>query len=150
MFRLLFLLFLIIPAIEIALFIHIGGAIGVIATLLLILVTAILGVILLRLQGLITLARVQESLNRGEVPAVELIEGLMLLLSGALLLTPGFFTDVVGFAVLIPGVRRGVAIGLLSHLNIITAVGGKPPSGPNVYTDSEGHRTIEGEYKRKD
>jgi len=150
MFRLLFLLFLIIPAIEIALFIQIGGVIGVISTLLLILVTAIVGVALLRLQGLVTLVRVQESLHRGEIPAVELIEGLMLLLSGAFLLTPGFFTDAVGFAVLMPAVRRSVAIWMLSHLNIITAVGGKPPSGPNVYTDPEGHRTIEGEYQRKD
>lgn len=150
MFRLLFLLFLIIPAIEIALFIQIGGVIGVIPTLLLILITAIVGVTLLRLQGLITLVRVQESMNRGEIPAVELLEGLMLLLSGAFLLTPGFFTDAVGFAVLMPAVRRSVAIWLLSHLNIMTFGGGRPPGGSNGYTDSEGHRTIEGEYERKD
>ena len=150
MFRLLFLLFLIIPAIEIALFIQIGGVIGVIPTLLLILITAIVGVTLLRLQGLITLVRVQESLNRGEIPAVEMLEGLMLLLSGAFLLTPGFFTDAVGFAVLMPAVRRSVAIWLLSHLNIMTFGGGRPPGGSSGYTDSKGHRTIEGEYERKD
>jgi UPF0716 protein FxsA len=151
MFRLLFLLFLIIPAIEIALFIQIGGVIGVIPTLFLILITAIVGVALLRLQGLITLVRVQESMNRGEIPAVELLEGLMLLLSGAFLLTPGFFTDAVGFAVLMPAVRRSVAIWLLSHLNIMTFGGGRrPPGGPDVHTDSQGHRTIEGEFQRKD
>ena len=150
MFRLLFLLFLIIPAIEIALFIQIGGVIGVIPTLLLILITAIVGVALLRLQGLVTLVRVQESLNRGEIPAVEMLEGLMLLLSGAFLLTPGFFTDAVGFAALMPAVRRSVAIWLLSHLNIMTFVGGQPPGGPDVHTDPQGHRTIEGEYQRKD
>ena len=69
MFRLLFLLFLIVPAIEIALFIEIGGVIGVIPTLLLIVVTAALGVVLLRVQGIRTLIRVQESLHRGEIPA---------------------------------------------------------------------------------
>ena len=150
MFRLLFLLFLIIPAIEIALFIQIGGVIGVIPTLLLILITAIVGVALLRLQGLATLVRVQESLNRGEIPAVEMLEGLMLLLSGAFLLTPGFFTDAVGFAALMPAVRRSVAIWLLSHLNIMTFGGGRPPGGPDVHTDSQGHRTIEGEFQKKD
>jgi UPF0716 protein FxsA len=152
MFRLLFLLFLIVPAIEIALFIEIGGVIGVIPTLFLILVTAIAGVVLLRLQGMITLIRVQENLNRGEIPAIELVEGLLLLISGAFLLTPGFFTDTVGFAVLIPAVRRSVALWLLSHLNIISFhSGGRPgPGGPDVHTDSRGHHTIEGEYERKE
>lgn len=149
MFRLLLLLFLIVPAIEIALFIHIGGAIGVIATLLLIVVTAIVGVTLLRIQGVITLIRVQESLNRGQVPAVEMLEGLMLLISGAFLLTPGFFTDAVGFACLIPAVRRSAAIWLLSHSNVMTA-GGFPGSGRGSQTDANGHRTIEGEFERKD
>jgi len=77
---------------------------------------------------------------------------LLLLLSGAFLLTPGFFTDAVGFAVLMPAVRRSVAIWLLSHLNIMTFGGGAPPGpgGPNVHTDSRGHHTIEGEFRRKD
>ena len=149
MFRLLFLLFLIVPAIEIALFIQIGGVIGVFSTLLLILVTAILGVVLLRMQGLITLVRVQESLDRGEIPAIEMIEGILLLLCGAFLLTPGFFTDTIGFAVLVPAVRRSLALWLLSHFNIITHIGGGP-RGPDVYSDSQGHRTIEGEFHRKD
>ena len=150
MFRLLFLLFLIVPAIEIALFIQIGGVIGVFPTLFLILVTAVLGVVLLRLQGLITLVRVQESLNRGEIPAIELVEGMLLVVSGAFLLTPGFFTDTVGFAVLMPAVRRSAALWLLSHVNIMTFGGGAPPGGPNVHTDSRGHHTIEGEFQRKD
>ena len=149
MFRILLLLFLIIPAIEIALFIQIGGAIGVIPTLLLIVVTAVLGVTLLRMQGLLTLVRVQESLDRGEIPAIELVEGLMLLISGAFLLTPGFFTDAVGFAV--PAVRRSVALWLLSNVNITSFRTGKPHhQGPDRYTDARGHTTIEGEYRRKD
>jgi UPF0716 protein FxsA len=151
MFRILLLLFLIIPAIEIALFIQIGGAIGVIPTLLLIVVTAVLGVTLLRMQGLLTLVRVQESLDRGEIPAIELVEGLMLLISGAFLLTPGFFTDAVGFAVLVPVVRRSVALWLLSNVNITGFHTGKPHhQGSERFTDSRGHTTIEGEYRRKD
>ena len=151
MFRILLLLFLIIPAIEIALFIQIGGAIGVIPTLLLIVVTAVLGVTLLRMQGLLTLVRVQESLDRGEIPAIELVEGLMLLISGAFLLTPGFFTDAVGFAVLVPAVRRSVALWLLSNVSITSFRTGKPHhQGPDRYTDARGHTTIEGEYRRKD
>ena len=151
MFRLLFLLFLIIPIIEIALFIEIGGAIGLFATLFLVFATAVAGVVLLRVQGLITLIRVQETLNRGEIPAIELVEGLMLLISGAFLLTPGFFTDTVGFAVLVPAVRRSIAIWLLQNVDIVNFRGGGPgPGGPDVHTDSRGHHTIEGEYQRKD
>jgi UPF0716 protein FxsA len=150
MFRLLFLLFLIVPAIEIALFIEIGGVIGVIPTLLLIVFTAALGVVLLRLQGMRTLVRVQESLNRGEIPAIEMLEGMMLLISGAFLLTPGFFTDAVGFAVLVPVVRTRAAMWLLSHADVIKFRSGGGPGGPDVYTDQRGHHTIEGEYQRKD
>lgn len=148
MFRLLLLLFLIIPAIEIALFIQVGGVIGVLATLLLIVTTAVLGAALLRMQGLHTLARVQQVTRRGEVPAVELVEGLMLLISGALLLTPGFFTDTIGFAVLLPAVRRSIAIWVLTHGGILTTVGMR--AGPGGYGDQGSHRTIEGEYQRKD
>ena len=154
MFRLLFLLFLIVPALEIALFIQIGGVIGVVWTLLLIVVTAVLGVILLRIQGIVTLLRVQDSLNRGEIPAIELLEGLLLLISGAFLLTPGFFTDTVGFCMLVPAVRTSAALWLLQHVNIITPGGDfHPPGGAgpgNVHTDSRGHHTIEGEFQRKD
>jgi UPF0716 protein FxsA len=72
-----------------------------------------LGAFLLRIQGITTLARVQQSLDQGKLPATELIGGLMLLLAGALLLTPGFFTDAVGFICLIPDIRNRVANSLL-------------------------------------
>ena len=151
MFRLLFLLFLIVPAIEIGLFIQIGGAIGVLPTLSLILATAIVGVALLRWQGMLTLVKVRESLNRKEIPAVEMLEGLMLLISGAFLLTPGFFTDTIGFVILLPAVRRSAAIWLLSHANIMTPGGGGfGPGGPGVRPHSEDPHTIEGEFHRKD
>lgn len=113
MFKLLFLLFLIVPVVEIYLLIEVGSRIGAASTVLLIILTAMLGAFLLRIQGITTLARVQQSLDQGELPATELIGGLMLLLAGALLLTPGFFTDAVGFICLIPDIRNRVANSLL-------------------------------------
>ena len=79
-----------------------------------------------------------------------MLEGMLLLISGAFLLTPGFFTDAVGFAVLVPAVRRGVAMWLLSHADVIRFRSGGGPGRPDVYTDQRGHHTIEGEYQRKD
>lgn len=96
---------------------------GVGYTIALVIGTAVLGATLLRHQGLSTLARVQMSMNQGNLPATELVEGLMLLIAGALLLTPGFFTDVFGFLVCIPALRQRIAQHLLanfiqSHLNL--------------------------------
>ncbi len=83
--------------------------IGPLATVGLVILTAICGVWLLRLEGVATLTRVQEKLNRGELPETELLEGIMLLVGGALLLTPGFATDFIGFVCLLPGLRRPLA-----------------------------------------
>jgi UPF0716 protein FxsA len=113
LFKILFILFLIIPLIEIAILIQIGQVFGVGYTIALVIGTAALGAALFRQQGLSTLAKVQMSMQAGELPATELIEGLMLLIAGALLLTPGFFTDVFGFLVLIPPLRNKVARNLL-------------------------------------
>lgn len=113
MFRILFILFLIVPLIEIAILIEIGKVFGAAYTIALVVGTAALGAALFRQQGLSTLAKVQLSLNEGDLPATELIEGLMLLIAGALLLTPGFFTDVFGFLVLIPPLRNKIARSLL-------------------------------------
>jgi UPF0716 protein FxsA len=113
LFRILFILFLIIPLIEIAILIEIGRAFGAGYTIVLVIGTAALGAALFRQQGLSTLAKVQMSTQEGNLPATELIEGLMLLIAGALLLTPGFFTDVFGFLVLIPPLRNKIAQTLL-------------------------------------
>ena len=86
--------------------IEVGGMIGPLPTVGLVVLTAICGVWLLRLEGMATLTRVQEKLQRGEIPESELLEGIMLIIGGALLLTPGFATDIVGFVCLIPGLRR--------------------------------------------
>ena len=114
MFKILFLLFLIVPLIEVVILIQVGGAIGAGYTVILIIGTAALGAALLRWQGLATLARVRLSMDQGRLPATELIEGLLLLIAGALLLTPGFFTDALGFLALLPGLRKFVAEALLS------------------------------------
>ena len=101
----LFVAFLAVPLIEIALFIQIGGSIGLRWTLLIVVITAVLGTYLVRQQGIQVLQRVQNSFNQLQDPREALAHGAMILFSGALLLTPGFFTDAVGFALLVPGVR---------------------------------------------
>lgn len=104
----LFALFIAIPLIEIALFIQVGGLIGLGWTLLIVVVTAVLGTYLVRQQGLRAIGDVQRSFSQLSDPTEPLAHGLMILFSGALLLTPGFFTDAVGFSLLIPGVRVAV------------------------------------------
>lgn len=98
-------LLLAVPIMEIAAFIVIGGQIGVLPTLGLIVVTAIIGSILLRVQGLGLLARIQEETRAGRVPGRELIHGVMILVAGVLLLTPGFVTDTLGFLLFVPAIR---------------------------------------------
>ena len=109
MFRIFLILFITIPLVEIAILIKIGKIIGAGYTIALVIGTAFLGVSLLRIQGISTLAKVQANVNRGQLPATELIEGLILLISGALLLTPGFFTDTLGFLMLVPILRQRLA-----------------------------------------
>jgi UPF0716 protein FxsA len=102
----LFALFVAVPLIEIALFIQIGGLIGLWPTLGIVVLTAILGTWLVRSQGAAELSRLRRSFDRLDDPTEPLAHGAMILFSGALLLTPGFFTDAVGFSLLVPGVRR--------------------------------------------
>ena len=109
MFKLFLILFITIPLVEIAILIKIGSIIGAGYTIALVIGTAFLGVSLLRIQGISTLAKVQANISRGQLPATELIEGLILLISGALLLTPGFFTDTIGFLMFVPTLRQRLA-----------------------------------------
>ena len=118
MFQILLLLFLVVPIIEIYLLIQVGGYLGAGTTIFLVVFTAVLGAWLLRIQGFSTMRRVQNSVARGEIPAIEMLGGVLLLLSGALLLTPGFFTDTIGFLLLFPVVRHGLVIWFLSRSNI--------------------------------
>lgn len=115
-FRFLLILFITVPLLELYILIQVGGWIGIMPTIALCMLTAVIGASLLRYQGLQTIARVQTKLSHGEVPAIDLLEGVMLLLCGALLLTPGFFTDCIGFLCLVPKFRTIVATGLLKQL----------------------------------
>lgn len=103
-----FLAFLLVPLIEIALFIQVGGAIGLWPTLFIVVLTAVIGTYLVRSQGIAALGNVQRSFNQLDDPSEPLAHGAMILFSGALLLTPGFFTDAVGFALLTPAFRNVV------------------------------------------
>lgn len=105
----LFLLFLLIPFIEIWVLIKVGVVIGAGWTILLVVATAVIGAALVRSQGLSTISRIQQELAAGGLPADELLQGVFLIVSGALLVTPGFFTDTIGFALLVPAVRRALA-----------------------------------------
>ena len=93
----LFLIFTIVPALELALLVKIGSAIGVMNTILIVVLTAIVGAYLVRLEGLGVMERMQKTMHAGEFPGDELINGALILIAGALLLTPGFFTDILGF-----------------------------------------------------
>ncbi len=136
MFKILFALFLIIPLLEIAILIEIGKVVGAGYTILLVIGTAALGAALLRQQGVSTLVRVQQQLDQGHLPATELLEGLILLIAGALLLTPGFFTDIIGFAMLVPALRLRFVQHILK--NFLTA---------NFrVTETENGTIIEGEH----
>ncbi|VAX14559.1 FxsA protein [hydrothermal vent metagenome] len=155
LFRILFLLFLSIPVIEIYLLIRVGEVIGAIPTIFMVVFTAVLGVTLLRWQGLVTLTEVQAAMARGELPAMALLEGALLLIAGALLLTPGFFTDTIGFVLLIPPLRRSLAQSLLLR-GMFQAGGGFRRGGFSAGStyegrsgESKGPKVIEGEYKRR-
>ena len=104
--RVFLLLFLLFPVIELALLIKVGSAIGVLPTLLLVIGTAILGSVLLRIAGVATAWRAREKLARGELPEQGVIEGLFIAIGGGLLLLPGFISDIFGVLCLIPFTRR--------------------------------------------
>ncbi|NOE33731.1 MULTISPECIES: FxsA family protein [unclassified Ruegeria] len=114
----LFLAFLLVPIIEIALFIQVGGLIGLWPTLSIVVLTAVLGTVLVRTQGRMALGNLQRSFAELDDPTEPLAHGAMILLSGALLLTPGFFTDAIGFALLVPGVRVAVFRYLKSKVTV--------------------------------
>lgn len=107
--QILFLLFIIVPIIEMLILIEVGSFIGAFYTVLLVLLTAIIGVNLLKKQGLSTFVRANQKMHSGQMPLSEIGEGMMLAIAGALLLTPGFVTDTIGFVLLTPGFRSTFA-----------------------------------------
>lgn len=118
------IIFLLVPVVEIYFLIQVGEQIGALWTVLLVVLTAVIGIRLLKLQGLSTLMKAQQKMQSGSIPATEIAEGIALLIAGAFLLTPGFFTDFIGFLLLIPLTRKAIvtlfavkiAVGLRSRM----------------------------------
>lgn len=143
--RLLFLLLLLLPVVEIYLLIQVGGVIGVIPTIALVVFTAVLGTLLLRQQGLAVLQRVQRLAQQGEAPTAAMLEGVVILLSGAMLLLPGFFTDMLGLLGLVPPLRHALVAVILRR-----GLPRRPPPGGPAGHPRRGPTTLEGQYTRED
>ncbi len=109
------LLFMLIPIVEMWILIEVGGWIGALPTIGLVVLTAMIGLSLLKQQGLSTLLRARRKMDEGAIPASELVSGVMIAVGGALLLTPGFVTDALGFALLIPQTRQWLLFKLIDR-----------------------------------
>ena len=143
---LLFLLFFVgAPLVELYLLIEVGSEIGAIPTIALSVFTALLGGALVRMQGFAVLFRAQSQMANKEVPALELVEGVMLLLVGLALLLPGFITDAIGFLLLIPPLRRWLIVRWLKSRGTL-----RPAPGASGRAETRSERIIEGEFRRDD
>jgi UPF0716 protein FxsA len=123
-----FLAFFLTPIVEMYLLIRVGGYIGALPTICLVMLTAVIGVVLLRIQGFATLTRGLGRLQSGQIPAREVAEGVLLAVAGALLLTPGFVTDTLGFLLLFPPTRAAVARRMLDRV-VTLSPGAAGPGG---------------------
>ena len=172
MFRLLFLLFIIIPIIEISVLIHVGEWLGVWPTIGIVIFTAWLGAKNVREQGIATMTSVQNKMAQGEMPSDEIVTGLILLVAGVLLVTPGFVTDIFGLSLLIPRVRAALVESVKKHVIVNQMSAGasfnqqttgfsgnvyehehqtNAPTSPSSLSDKKHNgETIEGEFERKD
>ncbi|MDG1662556.1 MAG: FxsA family protein [Pseudomonadales bacterium] len=158
MYRYLFLLFFLVPLLEVWILVQVGSVVGAPMLIVSIILTAAIGVYFLRAQGLATLMRAQRMMAEGQIPGVELVKGALLMVAGALLLTPGFATDVLGFVFLMPLSRRFIAARLVMRSALWAAMPAashqsaqQSDAGPTIVERSEyGARTIEGEYTRDD
>ncbi|MCG8530765.1 MAG: FxsA family protein [Desulfovibrionales bacterium] len=124
MFGRLFLLFTIIPIVELYTLTSVGSVIGFFPTVGLVILTGVVGAYLARMEGFHTMQKVRQSLNAGAMPADEMVEGLLILIAGLLLLTPGFLTDFIGLALLLPVTRKPFARWLRKQFNAATIQGG--------------------------
>jgi len=127
------------PILELTLLIRIGGEIGALSTVGLVILTAIIGVWLVRRQGLVVLFRVRETVDRGEAPAVEMMEGALILMAGLFLLVPGFATDSLGFLLLIPPLRQLIVRAAVRRLRVTSEVVAR-----------RDRSVIEGRWRRED
>lgn len=145
----LFAAFLAVPLIEIALFIQVGGLIGLWPTLGIVILTAILGTWLVKSQGSQALGQLRTSFSDLNDPTEPLAHGAMILFAGALLLTPGFFTDAVGFALLVPGIRLAIMRKVRARVNVQTFEMGRGPDRHGAHNPARPDRDtiIEAEFE---
>jgi len=140
------LLFIGIPLIELYFLIEVGAEIGAIPTITLTVFTAVLGGMMVRVQGFSTALRVREALAREEMPALEILEGAVLLVTGFMLLLPGFVTDIIGFILLVPPIRRALLLYFLKHSGVMQ----RQSPVQRTDADSPNPKVIEGEYRHLD
>lgn len=126
--RFLFLFFIAVPLVEMFLLFEVSDQIGGLATIALVVLTAVIGVQVLKRQGLSTLLRANQRIEAGELPAQEIVEGMMLAGAGALLLTPGFITDTIGFVLLTGPLRRQIAAKMI-QAGVLKAMQPGPSGG---------------------
>ena len=115
MFLKLFLLFTVIPALELWLLMRVGSVIGFFPTIAIIIFTGIVGAWMARIQGLSVISNLNTSVAQGKVPGREMVNAVLVFVGGALLLTPGFITDIVGFLMIMPGSRDAISLFLISY-----------------------------------
>ncbi len=128
-----------VPLIEIGLFIQVGEAIGLWSTIAVVILTAIIGTGLLRHQGFSTLTRLQNAINQGEMPMDAVFDGFCLLAAGLLLLTPGFFTDAIGFLLFTPPLRAILRRAIASRIQVHSTMHGQNYHGQNHYAHTSWH-----------
>ena len=145
------LVFFLTPIVEMYLLFQVADVIDPLPTIALVMLTAVIGVALLKRQGLATLTRGMTRLDAGQLPAREMAEGLLLAVAGALLLTPGFITDTIGFALLTPPIRRAVAERMLGQVRVVHpgAPGTDTPRGGRAASPGAPGDVIEGEFERR-
>ena len=124
-----FILFIIVPVIELVLLFQVGARIGLPATLGIIIVTAIIGVRLTRAQGAHNMQRARTAMNEGRMPHQEVLDGMMIIIAGVLLITPGLLTDALGFTLLFPSLRAKLRKRLAKSFNKRVQVVGRPANG---------------------
>lgn len=156
LFRSFFFLFIALAVIEVYVLITVGGLIGALPTVILILLTGIIGISMLKKQGFSLFARLQEKMRQGQAPAQEMVEGILLIMAGAFLVTPGFVTDTLGFLWLIPQTREYFAKILINKgmFKVQGMAGGAfNQSGADPFNHSQTQddgNTVDGEYERTD
>ncbi|TVR70052.1 MAG: membrane protein FxsA [Spirochaetaceae bacterium] len=142
MFLRLLLLFTITPVVELYILIRLGSVIGVVPTILIVIGTGILGASLAKREGFAVLRTIQVRMNRGEIPADAMIDGLCILVAGLVLITPGILTDVLGFLLLVPATRRIIKSVLVRRFRDAVNRGTVHVSGAMFEQDRDQVRTV--------